>query len=242
MKRLCTICARGGSKGVPSKNLRLICGRPLIAWTIMQAKASGLFDHIVVSSDAKAILTTAVDSGADAIIVRPDGLASDVAAKVPAIRHAVLEAERQIGRRFDVVADLDVTAPLRLPEDIVGAVKLLEERAVSSVVTGAPARRSPYFNLLERNVDGSVRVSKPLASAVIRRQDAPACFDMNASIYAWPRDNFVADPRVFYPNTLLYEMPAERSHDIDTEVDFMIVDFLFEKLRIADGLSRKPRG
>jgi CMP-N,N'-diacetyllegionaminic acid synthase len=237
MRRLCTICARGGSKGLPNKNLRPIGGRPMMAWTIMQARATGLFEQIVVSSDALPILDAAREAGVDAVIERPAELATDTADKAPAIRHAILEAERQFGVTFDVVADLDVTAPLRLPQDIVGAVELLETSGAASVITGAPAHRSPYFNLVERSSDGTVRLAKQPDRPILRRQDAPPCFDMNASIYVWQRDNFIADPRVFYPDTVLYEMPSERSHDVDSDLDFFIVEILFERLHITNHLN-----
>src|SRR5712691_4711519 len=103
MKRLCTICARGGSKGVKGKNLRPLLGRPLIAHSLEQARASGLFDLVAVSSDASEILETARTFGADLLIHRPDELASDSAAKVPAIRHAVLEAEARSAQQFDTL-------------------------------------------------------------------------------------------------------------------------------------------
>ncbi len=237
MKRLCTICARGGSKGVPGKNVRLLAGRPLIAWTVLQAKATGLFDRICVSSDSADIRAAALAAGADQVVERPLDLASDTAAKAPAIRHALLAAEAEAGHPYDILVDLDATAPLRLPEDIAGAVRLLEQGSADNVITGSPAHRSPYFNLVERGADGRVGVSKRLEKPVVRRQDAPACFDMNASIYVWRRDLFAADPRVFYDNTQLYEMPAERSHDIDHELDFMIVEMLFEKLGLADRIE-----
>jgi CMP-N,N'-diacetyllegionaminic acid synthase len=229
VNRLCTICARGGSKGVVNKNLRPLLGRPLIAHTIDQARASGLFRAVAVSSDSRAILDAAAAAGADLVIERPPELATDTAAKVPAIVHCVLESERRLGVRFDIEVDLDVTSPLRSPADIVGAVRLLESSSAASVITGTPARRSPYFNLVERTAKGSVVLSKPVNPPIARRQDAPACFDMNASIYVWRRDRFVADPRVLYDDTLLYEMPAERSVDIDSELDFELVEFLMRK-------------
>jgi CMP-N,N'-diacetyllegionaminic acid synthase len=237
MKRLCTICARGGSKGVPDKNIRDLAGRPMIAWSVLQARATGLFQHIAVSSDSAEILAAGMAAGADQAILRPDELASDTSAKVPAIRHAVLAAEAATGLVFDTLVDLDATAPLRLPTDIIGAVALLEARGCTSVITGAPAHRSPYFNLVERAHDGSVHLSKPLAQGVVRRQDAPAAFDMNASIYVWQRAAFVASPAVFYGDTQLYEMLPERSHDIDSALDFEIVAFLFAKLDIAGAMG-----
>lgn len=229
MSRLCTICARGGSKGVPGKNLRMLLGKPLIAHSIEQALASGLFEMVAVSSDSNEILEAADRFGANLLVHRPESMASDAAPKPPAIKHCVAEAERMSGCTFDVLVDLDATSPLRSVDDIRGAVALMEERGASNVITAAPARRSPYFNLVELDEAGHVRLSKSLPQAVARRQDSPRCFDMNASIYVWRRDVFLADPRVFYEDTLLYEMPEERSVDIDSELDFEIVRLLMEK-------------
>ena len=188
MKRICTICARGGSKGVKNKNIRSLLGKPLIAYSILHAKASGLFDGIAVSSDSQLILDTAKAYGADILVERPAELATDEAPKVPAIQHCVRTAEQLKATTFDIIVDLDATSPLRSAADIREAVRLLEERGVSNVITGAPARRSPYFNLVELDKDGVARLSKPLAAPIARRQDAPKCYDMNASIYVWRRN------------------------------------------------------
>lgn len=229
MKRLCTVCARGGSKGVAGKNLRELLGKPLLAHTIEQAKRSGLFEAVAVSSDAEQILGAAREAGADILIRRPGALATDSAPKLPAIRHCVESAERELGQRFAVFADLDATSPLRLVSDIEGALRMLEERGVSSVITGAPARRSPYFNLVELDERGVASLSKSADGPIDRRQDAPRCYDMNASIYVWRREVFFASPAVFYSDTLLYVMPEERSIDIDSELDFEIVRMLMGK-------------
>lgn len=230
MSRICTICARGGSQGVADKNLRPLLDRPLIAHSIVQAKECGLFDSVAVSSDSQAILDAAAAWGADHLVVRPHEMATSEAAKPPAIKHCLTEAERYFGRTFDVLVDLDATSPLRSLDDIRGAVALLEARNVASVITGATARRSPYFNLVERDENGVVSLSKtPAGGAVLRRQDAPECFDMNASIYVWRRDAFIARPLVFHDDTLLFEMPEERSVDIDSTLDFEIVEMLMTK-------------
>lgn len=229
MKRLCTICARGGSKGVEGKNLRMLQGKPLIAHSILQALESRLFDAVAVSSDSEEILDTAKQFGAHVLVRRPNEMATDTAPKVPAIYHCMTEAERMLGTTFEVLVDLDATAPLRLIDDIVGAVSLLEETGVSNVITASPARRSPYFNLVELNPQGFIQLSKPPPTVIVRRQDSPRCFDMNASIYVWWHDVFVAEQKVFYADTKLFEMPEERSRDIDNELDFEIVEFLIKK-------------
>ena len=226
MKRLCTICARAGSKGVRSKTTRLLGGKPLIAHSLGQARASGLFDAIAVSSDSDHILAIARSYGATCLVQRPDALATDTAAKLPAIHHCLEAAETRLGTRFDVLVDLDATSPLRLPDDIVAAVALLEREPGANVITGAPARRSPYFNLVEQRPDGTVGLSKPPAGAIVRRQDAPPCYDMNASIYAWWTEAFRAAPAVFGPRTRLHVMPEERSLDVDTPWDLRLVELV----------------
>jgi N-acylneuraminate cytidylyltransferase/CMP-N,N'-diacetyllegionaminic acid synthase len=188
-----------------------------------------LFASIAVSSDSERILSAAKEFGADILVRRPAELASDTAPKVPAIHHCLETAERELGRRSPTFVDLDATSPLRLPEDIVGAVRLLEQRRVSSVITGTLSESSPYFNIVELDQRGVVRLSKELDQPIVRRQDAPRCYEMNASVYVWNRDIFWRNPAVFYDDTLLFEMPAERSIDIDSELDLEIVRMLLTK-------------
>jgi N-acylneuraminate cytidylyltransferase/CMP-N,N'-diacetyllegionaminic acid synthase len=233
MKRLCTICARGGSKGVPGKNLRPLMGKPLLAHSIEQARDSGLFDAVAVSSDSEDILAVAREWGTDYAIPRPAELAADTAAKIPAIRHCADAVEQIKGINYDTITDLDATAPLRNREDILGAHRLLDKSGAANVVTGMPSRRSPYFNLVEVDDDGRVRLSKPPATgpatAIVRRQDSPECFDLNASIFIWTRTALFADnAAVIGGDTRIYVMPEERSIDIDTETDFLFVEFLME--------------
>jgi N-acylneuraminate cytidylyltransferase/CMP-N,N'-diacetyllegionaminic acid synthase len=229
MERICTICARSGSKGVKNKNIRQLLGKPLISYSLEQARACQLFDIIAVSSDSNDILSIAKDCGADLLIKRPAELATDRSAKMPAIRHCVMEAEKLNQAQYDIVVDLDATSPLRIPEDIQDAVNLLELEQVSNVITAAPARRSPYFNLVELDDQGVVHLAKPLKNPVVRRQDAPPCFDMNASIYVWQRQALFEFPTVFNEDTRLLIMPEHRSVDIDSELDFEIVEVLMSK-------------
>ena len=224
--RLCTICARGGSKGVEGKNVRLMLGKPLITYSIEQARTSGLFDAIAVSSDSDQILEIASACGADHLVRRPADLATDTAAKLPVIRHCVSEVERMRGQSFNTLVDLDATSPLRSVKDIRDAVSLLEASGSGNVITAMPARRSPYFNLVELNEYNFVKLAKSVAPPFVRRQDAPACYDMNASIYVWKRDVLFDAPTLFNADTRLYVMPEERSIDIDSELDFQFVEFL----------------
>lgn len=228
MARLCSICVRGGSKGVKDKNIRQLLGKPLVAHSIEQARKSGLFDYVVVSSDSEVILDIAQQWGADLTIRRPEHLAGDHSAKLPAIRHCLLEAERMLNIEFDIVVDLDATSPLRTVDDIAASVELLEKHDISNVITGAPSRRSPYFNLVEQNEKGIVSLSKTLDVPVVRRQDAPKCYDMNASIYVWKRKILLEEENLFQHDTMIYVMPEERSVDIDSELDFRIVEWIMK--------------
>jgi CMP-N-acetylneuraminic acid synthetase len=204
-------------------------GLPLIAHTIQQAQESNLFDAIAVSSDSQDILNTAGQYGVKILIRRPAELATDTAPKMPVVKHCVLAAEAATKKQYAVVVDLDPTSPLRNAQDIAEAVALLENRNVTNVVTAAPSRKSPYFNLIELNAAGFVQLSKPLSRQIDRRQDAPRCYDMNASIYVWKRDRLLECESVFNADTLLYVMPEERSIDIDSETDFVFVEFLMQK-------------
>jgi CMP-N,N'-diacetyllegionaminic acid synthase len=229
MIRLCTICARGGSKGVKGKNLKHINGIPLIGHSVLQAKSSGLFKYVAVSSDSQEILNAALQHGADFTIQRPDELATDSAAKLPVIKHCAMEVEKLTNLKFDTFVDLDCTSPLRDQEDIRNVIAMTENEDCSNVITGMNARRSPYFNLVEMNTDGFVGLAKKLDKPIVRRQDAPQCFDMNASIYAWKREEFFLLESVLNSRTKIFVMPEERSIDIDSDLDFEIVKLLMEK-------------
>ena len=228
MNLIATICARGGSKGVPGKNLREIAGKPLIAHTIEMALACRVFDAVAVSSDSESILETAAAFGATHLVNRPEELASDSAPKLPAVRHCVLEVESNYGK-VDVIVDLDATSPLRIIEDILGCLTFFRESACSNVITGCVSRRSPYFNLVEVEADGTMHLAKTRTPTPRRRQDTPPTYDMNASIYVWGRAALFDGDDVVRPKTRLYVMPEDRSLDIDTELDFELVSYLMAR-------------
>lgn len=209
--------------------MRLLAGKPLLAYSIGQAKETGLFEGIVVTSEQDRILEIARQWGATYFVKRPAELAGDEVPKIPVIRHCVREIESRTRESYEVIVDLDVSSPFRTSGDIEQAVKLFEEKSVSNLITGAPARRSPYFNLVEVGKDGVARLSKPSSAPVFRRQDAPRCYDMNASIYVWKREVLFEKDTLFNEDTLLYVMPGERSLDIDTELDLEFAQALAEK-------------
>lgn len=228
-KILCTICARGGSKGVKNKNIKEINCKPLIAYTIEQAKKSKLFEHIVISTDSDDIAKIAQEYGAEVFFKRSAEMASDAAGKLDVIRDAFVRSEEHYNTNFDYLIDLDATAPLRNVEDIVNSFNQFVKNDNDNLITAMPGRRSPYFNLVEQDKNGKVYLSKTLDEAIVRRQDAPKSFDMNASIYIWKRDVILNKSTLFLENTGLYVMPEERSIDIDTELDYKFVEFMMKE-------------
>jgi len=229
---LCTICARGGSKGVKNKNIKELHGKPLIAYTIEQAKTSGLFEHIVISTDSDDIANIAKEYGAEVFFKRNAEMASDTAGKLDVIRDAFVRSEKHYAKKFDYLIDLDATAPLRNVEDITLSFKQFLNNKNYNLITAMPGRRSPYFNLVEQNKEGKVYLSKTLDDAIVRRQDTPKSYDMNASIYIWKRDIILNEKSLFLENTGLYVMPEERSIDIDSELDYKFVEFIMKEKNV----------
>ncbi len=226
--RVAIICARGGSKGVPRKNVRELAGKPLIAWSIEQALESGLFADVIVSSDDPEILEAARAAGATFLVERPAELASDASSVLPAIEHGLAQWEEARQQRLESFVLLQPTSPTRAVSDIANAVSLFESEKVGSVVTGSLAKASPYFSMLEEQPDGTVAVSKRVDPPFVRRQDAPKCYEMNGSIYVIDRDRFSLDQRSLYPDSRIYEMSEEASVDIDTELDFRLAELVMQ--------------
>ena len=201
----------------------------MLAHSLDYAKNLGLFDAIAVSSDSDEILEAAKICGVDYLIKRPTDLATDSAAKLPVIQHCLLESEKMFGSHFDIIVDLDATSPIRIKEDIEGVLNLLIDSQSEFVITGHNARRNPYFNLVQEDKEGFVDVAIIPEVPFVRRQDTPRCFDMNSSIYAWTRSGLLNSKKLFSPKTKLYEMPEDRSWDIDSELDFEIVEKLMKR-------------
>ena len=231
MNLLCTICARGGSKGVKNKNIRLLNGKPLIAYTILQAKSSKLFSNIVISTDSDEIASVAIKYGGEVFFKRDKELSNDNASKLDVIKDACIKSENYYNKKFDYIVDLDVTSPLRDVEDIRNSFEQFLKNDNDNLITVMPSRRSPYFNLIEI-IDNQVKLSKEPPNKIVRRQDVPKTYDMNASIYIWKRDALLKNDTLFLDKTGLYIMPEERSIDIDSEFDFKFVEFLMKEKNV----------
>lgn len=226
---LCTICARGGSKGVPKKNVRSVGGKPLIAHTIDDAREWGRCRDIVVSTDDEEIGTVAREYGAEVPFRRPDRLATDEAPKLPAVEHATRKMEERAGKPYDYVVDLDPTSPLRYAADIEHCYQTVLEPDVTNVYSVCEADKNPYFNMVELDEDGYASLSKSLDESIGRRQDAPTVYEMNASIYVFEREFLATADSVHGDHTKVGTMPPERSVDIDRPIDLAFVEFLMER-------------
>ena len=223
---------RGGSQGLKNKNLKIINGKPLMYYTISQALKSKIFDKVVVSTDSKKILKFAKSYGADGWFLRPKRFSSNTSSKVAAIRHAFVEAEKFYGKKFKFIVDLDVTSPLRNVEDIINAYKFFIKKRGDILITGSKSRHNPYFSIVEI-VNGKIQKVKDVKKEFFRRQEAPKTYDMNASIYIWNRQTLLKSftavlEREAKWKIIFYEMPPSRSIDIDSELDFKLVEFLLK--------------
>ena len=227
------ICARGGSKGVPKKNIRLLNGKPLIAYTIEAAKKSKYIDRVVVSTDDKEIQNIAIKYGAEAPFLRPKELATDSAPKDYALIHAVEFLESGWGK-IDIVVDLDPTTPLRTTDDINRCIeKLTDNRKFDVVETVCIAHHNPYFNMLEKNEKtGAYEYCKKLEFEITRRQDAPVVYQENAGAVVIWRDTLIHDKSRFNGKIGIHIMPGERSIMIDTELEFLFVEFLMKNNKL----------
>ncbi|MBF0479339.1 MAG: acylneuraminate cytidylyltransferase family protein [Candidatus Omnitrophica bacterium] len=226
---LATIAARGGSKGVPQKNIRPLMGKPLIGYTIEQALQCPLINEVIVTTDSVEIAETAKSFGAKVPFLRPAELATDAAGKLPALQHAVQYAIKEMKLNPEYVVDLDPTSPLRLLEDIAGCIALIQKGNCDSVITGYRSNKNPYFNMVEINEAGFAEVSKNAGSVILGRQSAPIVYAMNASIYVWKTEVLLNQKSIISGKVKLYEMPQDRSIDIDSLVDFKIVELLLKE-------------
>jgi len=225
--RICTILARGGSKGLPGKNSKLLGGIPLMAHSIRQALESAMFEDVVFSSDSDDLLEIGMREGAR-VVKRPADLADDESGKLPGIIHAVRHTEQLKSVEYETVVDLDVTSPLRSIQDIKNVIAILEKQDLDSVFSASKSRKSPYFNIAAI-ADGRWGPAATVDPYPKRRQDAPETFDMNGSVYAWKKNSLLEHQAVFLGKTDVYVMQDEASWDIDTQLDFDIVSYLFAR-------------
>jgi CMP-N-acetylneuraminic acid synthetase len=224
---VCVIPARGGSKGLTGKNIKMFCGKPLIAHTIEQAKQSNYIDHVIVSTEDEAIAQISLEYGAEVPFIRPMELAGDSSSTVDVLLHAINWFENKDQYLFDILVLLHVTTPLRSVEDIDKSIVLLVEEKADNVFSVAESHRNPYFNMVEEDSDGFVRLVKE--GCFSTRQSAPKVYDMNSSIYVWWKELLKQKKKIFLDKTKIYIMPKERSIDIDDNLDFKIAEIMMSE-------------
>lgn len=227
MKVLCTICARGGSKGLKNKNIKKLNNKPLIFYTIQSAINAKIFTNIVVSTDSFKIRNKIKNMNVSCWFLRSKKLSTDKISKLPVIQDTLRKAEKKFNIKYDYICDLDVTSPLRTKEDIISSFYKIKKKNIDNVISACHSRKNPFFNMvLKKKGSYKLVIDK---KKYTRRQDAPKCFDLNASIYFWKRKALLKGKKIVGKNTALYVMPRNRSVDIDTIEDFKYVEYLIYK-------------
>jgi CMP-N-acetylneuraminic acid synthetase len=237
VKVLGVVTARGGSKTLPGKNLKLLAGKPLIAYTIEAALQSGALDRVILSTDDPAIADVALACGCEVPFMRPAELARDETAHLPVVEHAVRWMIAHENYHPDAVLTLQPTSPLRRAEDIRGCIELLERSGADSVlsVSEVPAHSHPMRTLrLDANDNAVLFVNgAPVRTRVNRRQDLPPAWVMNGAIYLCLTRILLSDsPSLYGDRVVAYRMPADRSVSIDDAEDWAAA----ERALAVDGL------
>lgn len=235
---LAVIPSRGGSKGLPGKNIRPLAGLPLIGHSIRLAKLCVDITKCIVSTDSEEIAAVARECGGEVPFLRPAELAEDDTPMWPVLRHALAEMESRESCRYGSVLLLSPTSPARLPEDVSKAIQLLEQdsRALGVIAASRP-QFNPRWVCVDIANDGYMRRSFPDGNAYVRRQDVPVVYRINGALYLWRR-NHIADsdaPCYFEMPHRMLEIPEDRAIDIDGPHDFRLLE-----LMLRDGMLRFP--
>lgn len=229
MKNIAIILARGGSKTIPKKNIKLLGGKPLISYAIETALKCKSIDRVIVSTDDVKIAKIAKKAGAEVPFIRPKELAQDDTPGILALRHAVEWLEKNQNEKIKNIVVLDPTAPFRKASDIENCIEKIESEDADSVVTVCEAEHNPYF-VMRKIKDGRLVPLLKTDNPICRRQDAPKVYRINAAVYVVKRDVLMEND-VFTDNTKVVIMPQERSMHIDSALDFEIAEFLIKKWR-----------
>lgn len=237
---LVTICARGGSKGIPGKNIKSLMGKPLIGYSIELAKRihEKTAADLSLSSDDETIINVASGLGLSTNYRRPAPLASDSAGKIDAIAHLLLWEEKFNTKEYDYVIDLDVTSPLRTLADVMNCFDVLQSNpAALNIFSVSPARRNPYFNMVEEGEYGFCRIVKTSNVAQFSRQLAPKVFDINGSFYIYRRNFFTSGMRsAITDRSLMFPVP-HTCFDLDEVEDFEFMEFLMMNNKLGFELT-----
>lgn len=224
-KVLAIIPARGGSKGLPGKNIRPLGDMPLIGWTIQAALKSECFSKVMVSTDCNKIADIARQFGAEVPFMRPDELATDQAGSVDVVLHAI----NALDEDFGTVVMLQPTSPFRDEGDIRNAINIYNASKVPSLVSITEVDKSPYW-CFWRKEDDSITPILRSEKQFARRQDLPPTFALNGAIYIVDTEEFVNNPRFVYENTRSYVMKKKSSIDVDDLMDFKLAELILGEI------------
>ena len=229
MGAIAFIFARCGSKGLPGKNIRPLGGKPLITWSIEHALATKHIERVIVSTDSEEIAGVARQYGAEVPFMRPADLSQDDSPEWLAWRHALLWLLDAEGALPDAMVTVPTTAPLRTPVDLENCLGEFYRGGSDVVITVTDAHRSPYFNMVKRENDGTVTLAISSTGSVARRQDAPQVFDITTVAYVANPEFVLSAPSLFSGRVRAIHVPAERAIDIDTLLDFEIAEYLMKR-------------
>jgi len=227
MKAYGFIFARGGSKGLPGKNIKLLCGKPLIAHAIEAGFASGCLEKIIVSTDSEEIAKAARQYGAEVPFMRPAALATDTCPELFAWRHAINFMYDKDGK-FDVMVSIPATAPLRLPSDINRCVELFRRGDCDMVITCAESHRNPHFNMISLDENNYAHVAFPLNPPPARRQDVPRYYDITTVAYVTSPESVLHND-IWSGRVKTVIVDKINAIDIDDMVDFEIAELFMRK-------------
>ena len=235
-KILGVITARGGSKGIPGKNIKLLGGKPLIAYTIEAAKKSKLITHLIVSTDDESIAKVCRDCGADVPFMRPKELAEDKTPHLPVMVHALDFMEKKLGTTFDYTVIFQPTSPFRTIDDIDGTLQKLIESGAQSAVSLCEVESSGHPMKIKKLEGDRVLPYCIEEPEGVRRQDLPTAYKRSSAVYAMRRDLIMKEGRLYGDYIVGYIVPADRSIDIDTPLDWLKAEYLLEQLH-SKGLT-----
>lgn len=226
---LITICARGGSKGIPGKNIKKINEKPLIYYTINCAKQFAQYynSDITLSTDDLEIKNVAAEIGLQTNYTRPAFLADDKAGKIDALTDIVLFTENEQNKKYDYVLDLDVTSPLRNFDDLKNAFEIITgDESCLTLFSVNNANRNPYFNMVELDNDGYAHLSKKVDGTFLTRQSTPKVFDLNASFYFYRRNFFDLNLKSPITDKTKVFVMSHTCFDLDHLIDFDFMEYL----------------
>lgn len=236
MDSVAFIFARGGSKGLPGKNVRPLQGKPLIAWSVAQALAVPRIRRLIVSTDDQEIAQAARQAGAEVPFMRLAELARDDSPEWLAWRHALQWLQEDEGRLPDAMVSVPATAPLRLPVDIENCLDAYAGGDADVVVTATDAHRNPWFNMVTIDSEGTASlVNPPAPGTITRRQDTPPVYDLTTVAYVARPQFVLSQPGIFAGRVKAVRVPPERAIDIDTLLDFRIAEFLCKERYSKEG-------